>query len=492
MSMIKISNLTFGYEESLNNLFENVSFNIDTDWKIGLIGKNGKGKTTLLKLLLKEYEYSGSVKKSVEFDYFPFEVKNDELLTIEIIKSIVPLIEDWKIMRELSLLDKNIDILYRSFNTLSGGERVKILLVSLFLKEDNFLLLDEPTNHLDIKSKKEVAKYLKNKKGYIVVSHDREFIDEVVDHILAINNTSIDIQKGNFKSFMENKDKQNNFEIIQNKKLKDDIERLEIASKKTANWSDKVEKSKKSPDVIDKGYVGHMSAKMMQRSKSIVKRKEKMIEEKSKLLKEIERYDDLKIIPLKHEKNFIIRAKDVQIKYENKIIFNKIDFEIKNGERIAIVGKNGSGKSSLLKLILGDKIEYEGTINIVNNLEISYVSQDIDNLKGTLRDVVDEYKIDESIFKAMLSKLGFLSNEFDKNIKEFSEGQKKKILIARSITESKHLYIWDEPLNFIDIISRIQIEEAILKYKPTMIFVEHDETFIKNIATKKVELKREN
>lgn len=490
MSMIKISNLTFGYDGSLNNLFENVSFNIDTDWKLGLIGKNGKGKTTFLKLLVGEYKYKGSITKNIDFDYFPFEVESEEKLTIKIIQKNNPLIEDWKIIKELSLLEINIDVLYRKFKTLSGGEKIKILLASLFLKDNNFLLIDEPTNHLDIKSKEEVSKYLKNKKGYIVVSHDRKFIDDLVDHVIAINNTNIEIQKGNFTSWIENKEKKDNFEITQNKKLKDDIERLNVAAKNTASWSDKVEKSKKGTEVIDKGYVGHMSAKMMKRSKSIVKRKEKIIDEKSKLLKEIDRYDKLTIKSLEHEKNIIISANDLQIKYNDKVIFDKISFEIKNGDRIAIIGKNGSGKSSLLKLILGEQIQYLGKINIANNLEMSYVSQSIENLKGTLKDIINEYKIDESIFKAMLSKLGITSDLFNKDISEFSEGQKKKVLIAISITESKHIYIWDEPLNFIDIISRVQIEEVILKYQPTMIFVEHDEMFIKNIATKKIQLNK--
>ena len=121
-------------------------------------------------------------------------------------------------------------------------------------------------------------------------------------------------------------------------------------------------------------------------------------------------------------------------------------------------------------------------------MKISYVAQSTDNLRGSLKEFVRSQKIDESIFKAMLSKMGVSNIEFDKNIQEMSEGQKKKILIAKSISESAHLYIWDEPLNYIDILTRIQIEEAILKYEPTMIFVEHDEKFIENVATKSIKL----
>lgn len=201
MSQISVNNLTFGYDGSLNNVFENVTFNIDTDWKLGLIGRNGKGKTTFLKLLLGKYEYKGTISKNVEFDYFPFEIKNKERMAIEIVNEIAPNVEDWEIIKEINLLNADAEILYRNFNLLSGGEQIKILLISLFLKGNNFLLIDEPTNHLDIETRDNLVEYLNKKKGFILVSHDRNFLDKVVDHIISINNTNIDIQKGNFSSW---------------------------------------------------------------------------------------------------------------------------------------------------------------------------------------------------------------------------------------------------------------------------------------------------
>lgn len=488
MSLINVNNLSFRYDGSFTNVFENVSFNIDTDWKLGLIGRNGKGKTTFLKLLLGKYKYEGTISKNVEFDYFPFEINNKERMTIEIVNEIAPNVEDWEIIKELNLLDTDCEILYRNYNLLSGGEQIKIQLISLFLKGNNFLLIDEPTNHLDIHTKNNLVEYLSKKKGFILVSHDRNFLDKVVDHIISINNTNIDIQKGNFSSWQKNKEDQDNFEIMQNEKLKKDINRLEIASKNTANWSDKIEKTKNgttnSGSKVDKGYIGHQSAKMMKKSKVMERRIEKAINEKANLLNNIDRNDALKIVPLENKKNIIVNAKELQIKYSEKTIFDKVSFEIKNGDRIAIVGKNGIGKSSILKLVLGDKIEYTGNFSIANNLKISYVSQSTENLKGILKDFARENNVDESIFKAMLSKMGVSSNDFYRDISQMSEGQKKKVLIAKSISESANLYVWDEPLNYIDILTRIQIEEAILKYKPTIVFVEHDETFVKNVANK--------
>lgn len=488
MSLVSVNNLTFGYEKSLENIFENVSFNIDTTWKLGLIGRNGKGKTTFLKLLLGEYKYKGTISKNIEFDYFPFEVENKEVMTIEIIQENVPNVEDWEIIKELNLLNTNAEILYRKFSTLSGGEQIKILLISLFLKGNNFLLIDEPTNHLDIETRNNLIEYLKKKSGFILVSHDRNFLDKVVDHIISINNTNIDIQKGNFSSWQENKNRQDNFEIMQNEKLQKDINRLEIASKNAMNWSNLAENSKyKTNNVaptIDRGYVGHKAAKIMKKSKVMEQRIEKAIDEKSNLLKNVDRSENLKIIPIENRKSKLAFANNLQIEYNNKPIFLPISFEIENGDRIAIVGNNGVGKTSILKLFIGEQIQYNGEFKKVNELKISYVSQSTDDLEGNLKEFAKQNNIDESIFKAMLYKIGFSKTDFNTNIKQMSQGQKKKVLIAKSISEQANIYIWDEPLNYIDIITRVQIEEAILKYKPTLIFVEHDSTFIEKIATK--------
>ena len=187
MSMIKIENLTFSYPTSYDNVFENVSFQVDTDWKLGFVGRNGRGKTTFLNLLLGKYEYSGKILSSVQFDYFPYPVSDKNRITEDILQEICPLAEEWELMRELSYLDVDVDVLWRPFETLSNGEQTKVLIAALFLNEGHFLLIDEPTNHLDAKARKSVAAYLKKKKGFILVSHDRRFLDDCVDYILSIN-----------------------------------------------------------------------------------------------------------------------------------------------------------------------------------------------------------------------------------------------------------------------------------------------------------------
>ena len=267
---------------------------------------------------------------------------------------------------------------------------------------------------------------------------------------------------------------------------------FEIASKNCAKWSNEAEKTKNkkynSETTIDKGYIGHKADKMMKKSKVMEQRIEKAINEKTNLLKNIEVNDTLKIIPLKSNKNPLIFAHNLQIKYSKETIFNPITFEVNNGDRVALIGKNGIGKSSILKLILGEELQYNGEFMVANDLKISYVSQSTEDLKGNLRTFAYDNKINESIFKAMLVKMGLSQFDFDTNIQDMSEGQKKKVLIAKSISEQANIYIWDEPLNYIDILTREQIEDAILNYNPTIIFVEHDEKFIEKVATKIINL----
>lgn len=196
MSMIKVENLTFSYPSCYDNIFESVSFEIDTNWRLGFIGRNGRGKTTFLNLLLGKYEYSGRIISSVQFDYFPYTVANSKKDTYEVLSEVCPTAEDWELMRELNLLEVDTEALYRPFETLSNGEQTKVLLAGLFLNEGHFLLIDEPTNHLDIHAREIVCAYLKRKKGFILISHDRSFLDGCVDHILSINKTNIEVMHG--------------------------------------------------------------------------------------------------------------------------------------------------------------------------------------------------------------------------------------------------------------------------------------------------------
>lgn len=486
MSMIKIENLTFSYPSSYDPIFEQVNFQLDTNWKLGFVGRNGRGKTTLLNLLMGKYEYSGKISSTVTFDYFPYPVSDKERMTEEILQEICPLAEDWERMRELSYLDVDPEALWRPFETLSNGEQTKVLLAALFLNENHFLLIDEPTNHLDASARERVSAYLAKKKGFILVSHDRRFLDGCVDHILSINKTNIEVQSGNFSSWMENFQRQQAFEAAKNERLKKEIGRLKKAAKQSSTWSDKVEASKVG--AADKGYVGHKAAKMMKRAKTIEARQNKAMEQKSALLKNAETADELKMQPLKYHGDILASFSEVVVQYENRQVCKPVTLTIRGGQRILLEGKNGSGKSSLLKLLLQEPIAHTGIVTTGAGLVISYVPQDASYLTGTLSEFAERNKLNESLFKAILRKMDLQRVQFEKDMKDFSQGQKKKVLLAKSICEPAHLYVWDEPFNYMDVYSRMQIEQLIVKFSPAMVLVEHDLAFRNAVAPQIVQI----
>ena len=488
MSMIQADGLTFSYPGSPDPVFENASFQIDTGWRLGLTGRNGRGKTTLLRLLMGEYPHEGSLISSESFDYFPSPVPEPERLTAEVLEDLCPEAESWRFPKELGLLGVEEEALWRPFSTLSNGERTKALLAVLFLREGRLPLIDEPTNHLDAHGRELVSAYLRRQRGFILVSHDRRFLDGCVDHILALNKANIEVQSGNFSSWALNFERRQAFETAQNELLQKDISRLQKAARKTSDWSNKTEAAKYGNGPVDRGYIGHKSAKMMQRSKAIKARQQKAIEQKSGLLKNVETAESLKLFPRSYHAETLASFSDVEIFYGKTAACAPVSFSILQGDRLVLDGRNGSGKSSLLKLLVGEELKYTGTVMIGSGLIISYVPQNTSHLQGRLHSFAAEHHIDESLFKAVLRKMDFERIQFEKDISNFSEGQKKKVLIAKSLCEQAHLYVWDEPLNFIDIYSRIQIEQLIKEFSPAMIFVEHDKAFRDGISTKIISL----
>ena len=490
MSLIKVEHLTFAYPDQPEDVFDDVSFQLDTDWKTGLIGRNGYGKTTFLHLLLGEYEYQGKILKSLPCEYFPYLIKDKEVETMALLSSLAPKAQEWEIERETSLLNVSYDALYRPFSTLSPGEETKCLLAALFLNENKYLLIDEPTNHLDSEGRKSVSEYLRRKKGFLLVSHDRTFLDACIDHVIAFEKEQIVIVKGNYSSYAENRKNREENKKSENRKLEKEISRLEEASKQTQNWSDKVEQNKNGARNSglrpDKGYIGHKAAKMSQRAKNMERRSKLAIEEKRGLLNNIEKSDSLKFQPHSPSSNLVLSFHNVSLYYEkNKPLFAPVSFSLKPGERLAIEGRNGSGKSSLLKAILpnNENIKHMRELYLSPHLIISYVPQDSSFLKGSLNDFVKENNLNKNLYFTLLIKLGFDPDSFNKKIESYSFGEKKKVLIARSLAQSADIYIWDEPLNYLDIEARLQIEALLLSSAPTMIFVEHDEAFRKKVAT---------
>lgn len=506
MAQIHVTDLTFSYEGSFDNIFEHVSFSIDTAWKLGFIGRNGKGKTTFLNLLLGTYPDGGSIRTSTVFDYFPYPVtgRQKRLPAAEFAEELKAGCELWRVGCEMEQLGENPEILYRTFGMLSPGEQTKILLAVLFSGENEFLLIDEPTNHLDQESREAIKQYLLRKQGFILVSHDRDLLDACVDHVLVLNRKTIEVQKGNFSSWWENKQKKDQFAEAENRKHRKEAARLRQAAARASGWADKNERTKigydpvKEPDHANRAYIGEKTRRMQSRMKTLKARIEQEIAEQEGLLADLEQPADLKIMPLVHHKERLVNIRDYSLAWTGakEQVFQGLTFTLNRGDRIALHGKNGCGKSSLLKSILQKSGHTDeafsmlesGLCETASGLIISYVDQNTSMLRGSISQFCRERNLEKSLFCALLGQLAVERVQFQKQIEDYSEGQKKKILLAASLLTPAHLYIWDEPLNYVDVFSRIQIEKLILTYRPTMLFVEHDTGFREKIATAVVEL----
>ena len=511
MAQINVCNLTFAYEGSFDYVFDDVSFSIDTNWKLGFIGRNGKGKTTFLNLLLGKYDYSGSISKGIVYDYFPYKISDEDMSknAAELMEDWKPGVESWRVMCELPKLGIDGEILYRSFSTLSFGERTKVMLAVLFSGENDFLLIDEPTNHLDKAAREIIKNYLAGKKGFILVSHDRDFLDVCIDHVLVLNRVGIEVQAGNFSSWWSNKERADRNAKAENEKHLKEIHKLKAAADRSKRWAEKNEGTKIGFDPIKehdrfldtRAYIGAKTKKMQSRVKSFENRIMNEIEEKEGLLNEIEEITDLKLMSLSHHKERLIACRDFTLRYKDSDVpvIKDLTFELMQGERVFLDGNNGCGKSSLIKVILSQsgnltdseiRFETAGSLSVASGLAISYINQDTSYLSGSLKEYAKENDLDYTLLLSLLRQLDFSRVQFEKNMKEFSEGQKKKVLIASSLLTPAHLYIWDEPLNYIDVFSRMQIEKLLLAYTPTMLIVEHDVRFKEKVATRLVELER--
>ena len=484
MSIIRVSDLTFCYEGSYDNIFENVSFQLDTDWRLGLTGRNGRGKTTLLRLLEGRYPYQGTIHASVGFDYFPYAVEDPSLCPMELLERVCPDVAPWRFLRELAPLEVSEDALYRPFSTLSGGEQSKLLLAMLFSRENRFLLIDEPTNHLDQVGRALVSRYLRGKKGFLLVSHDRAFLDGCVDHILSINRSSIEVQKGNFSSWYENKRRQDAFELSQNERLKKEIGRLKEAARQSSDWADRVEGTKigknsaKGKGLADamggRDFVAEQSRRMQQRRKNLERRQQTAIEEKSALLKDIERSDALKLHPLAHHAQRLAALRDVSIDYGGGAVCSGVSFTVTQGDRVALCGANGCGKSSILKLI---PRLYDATVGhvYVDDMNVKqYKLNELRDLIGYIPqknvlfsgDVASNLRFgDQDSSEEQWRQAAYIAcaDEFIEQKPDgyhaeiaqggtnLSGGQRQRMAIARAVVKKPEIYLFDDSFSALDV-----------------------------------------
>jgi lincosamide and streptogramin A transport system ATP-binding/permease protein len=499
MGTIQIENLTFKYDQMSQNLFDSVNLSIDESWKLGLIGRNGRGKTTLLNLLQNKFEYSGKIVTNLNFYYYPQTVVQPDKIAREVALQLTGL-EDydiWKVEQELEKLQLDLSVLERQFVTLSPGEQTKLLLGVMFANDDGFQLIDEPTNHLDIDGRQVVADYLRGKKGFIVISHDRNFLNQIIDHVISINRSDIDVYQGNFDTWEQEKNQQDQSELAEKNQLQKDIKKMQASAVKKENWARQTEKSKNKNIKmdqhanIDKGFLGHKSAKMMKKASVIEKRASSAIDQKKDLLKNIEINDpvSLNYAEISHFHELVSTEKFKMV--NSKVQTPEVTFQAKTGQVTALVGKNGIGKSTIFREIMGIQQPFDrvGILKIKPDIKISYLSQET-KLEGTIKQVATKREIDVQLIFSNLRKLGFERGLFDDPIENMSQGQQRKVALSISLSEPANLYLWDEPFNYLDVITRDQLIDAIKKQHPTMLIIDHDIGIIDEIADQKVRLNR--
>ena len=412
MSQITIQDLSFTYEGDHVPVFQHLDLQLDTRWKLGLVGRNGRGKTTLLRLLEGSLSGGGVLTRPDRTIYFPRLVAEPERPAREILLEGIPWEEEWMLLRELNRLGLDEDILDRPFSSLSGGEQTRAGLARLFCQEDGYPMLDEPTNHLDEAGRTLTARYLRGlDRGFLLVSHDRAFLDACTDHTLALNRTGPELVQGNFSVWYQEKERRDRRETARNEALRGEIRRLEQASRRTSLWSDRVEQSKygsrNSGLRPDRGYLGHKSAKLMQRAKNLETRQQRAIQEKTALLQDVERADSLKLCPLRHHSQRLLEGRDLVVLHDGRPANFPVRFTLEHGQRLCLSGGNGSGKTSLLRLVLGEEPEHIGSLWRASGLTISYVPQRADRLCGFPAALAEEQGLDRTQFFTVLRKLDF-------------------------------------------------------------------------------------
>ncbi len=519
MIEIELNNIKKNY--GLKNVLDGVNFEVKTGERIALIGSNGAGKSTILKIIKgEENQDSGTVniRKNATIEMlnqiYKTELQNmlvadflqqgfedmikleNSMKELEEKMSTISNDEIQKILNKYGRIQEEYiaiggyemqekykkicsgfkfdeNILNRQYNLLSGGEKTIVNLAKILLKNPSILLLDEPTNNLDIETLQWLENFLISYNGTILmVSHDRYFLDKVATKTILLEDGKEKIYFGNYSYFLEEDERRTlaQFEIYKNQqkqieKMKESIQLLRRFGEKTQN------------------------EKFYKRAKCIEKRLEKMqVIDKVYLEKEGLK---LKINLKERSGNDVISIEDLSKQYSNKTVFNEVNLDIVYGEKVALIGKNGTGKSTLIKMILGQEKDFIGNIKIGSSVKIGYIPQDIKfkNEEETILEFfIKSFKGTETQARTRLAKFMFRGEKVFKKIEKLSGGEKVRLMLAELIQKDVNFLILDEPTNHIDIENREVLEEAIKNYKGTVLFVSHDRYFINAIASRIIEI----
>ncbi|USS87331.1 ATP-binding cassette domain-containing protein [Fructilactobacillus hinvesii] len=487
MEEIKLQNVYFAYPEKPTPVFTDLNLTFNADWKLGLIGRNGRGKTTLLKLIAGKLHGSGTINSRLAFQFFPFPVTTEK--TVRELFTQLGQTPIWQLKRELSLLGLSPTLLEREYQTLSGGEKTKVQLSMLFADDTTFKLIDEPTNHLDQLGNQQVIDYLQQKQGFILVSHNAFLLDQVCNHILALEKTGVDLYHGNYHAFRERRQLAEQERQATNGKIDHQIARLEKSARQTKQWSQSKENQKfnrkgdPNQKVMDRGMMGNRAARMMKKAKVAERKRNQAIKQQVALKKEVETVEPLELKFPQSGTETLLRLNSLHLGYGQRWLFAPVSITVKRGDVVGITGPNGQGKTSLFQAISETfDGQQAGALQRAPHLTISALFQSYHHTE-TIPEYIENLGLDRELFLSNLHKLGVARTDFNKHIDQMSAGQQKRVELARSLSTLADLYLWDEPLNYLDEYNRRQLVELITDSRMTLLVIDHDAEFIQTVAS---------
>ncbi|HBF5149442.1 TPA: ABC-F family ATP-binding cassette domain-containing protein [Clostridioides difficile] len=472
MLLVKVENLKKYYADKL--ILDIDKLEILENDKIGLVGSNGQGKTTLLKAILGEIEIDeGYTYLTGSYSYISQSENN---------------IGTCSHSKEKSLL--NAPDKFEEY--LSGGEKVKLKIADALSNKKNIIIADEPTSNLDKKSIGVLEDMFKRHEGaLLLISHDRRFLDELCTTILELEDGKLKAYKGNYTDYLMQKDeevKRADFKYQEYVKEKKRLEKALLYKKALSDGIRKTPKRMGNSEARLHKMGGQTNKKKLDSNvKAIKSRIDKLeVKNKPKVSKEmnIKIQDGMEII----SKN-LIEVKDMTLKLENKLLLDNVSFKIKRGKKIALLGDNGCGKSTLIKEILADKND---DIKINDKVKVGYFDQNqslLDEEKSVLYNTKVNSSFDESFIRINLSLFGFKGDDVYKKVKVLSGGEKVKIALCKIILEDNNFLVFDEPTNYLDIKSMEALEKALINTDKTMLIVSHDRVFVSHICNYIIEIK---
>ena len=487
---------SYGFRE----IFNDISFLLREGDKVALVGPNGVGKSTLLKILAgKESATSGTVtffndKSTVGYvpqdtDFDPTVTPWDVLTNERFRLGLPSLSEAAEALSRFGFTDADSELL---ISNLSGGEKTKLALARVWLFHPDILLLDEPTNYLDHAALDWLEDIVHTYPGTILlVSHDRYFLDRTVERIIELSPNQAVEYRGNYTTYRETKKRDFASHVARYEKEQKEIRRIQVAIDRQLRWAEKAHKDAGTHD-----FYRRKAKEAAQRAKGVVSRLEalkKTSVSKPKQEKAIT-FDGFQ----GEGGGRVIVAAEGLTKAFDKLLFRVSDFSVQRGEKVGIVGPNGSGKTTLLKLILGQELPSEGTIWVSPSARIGYMDQELSNLDlkaSVLEEVLGSFeKQTPELMTKVRTMLGcflFTPDDVEKSIEVLSPGERKRVVLIKLLMSNLNFLVLDEPTEHLDLLSREKLEEALVSYGGTVILVSHDRYLLKRVCTKVISIENQ-